>query len=418
MKFNLNKFLISMSYIIDAIETDVFGTYSNHPTRVAYISFMIGKKLNLADDVLFDLTAFALLHDIGVSSRKIINMLPKETESITDLEAKKEHCKYGEENIKNFPFLLRHKNVIKYHHEAFNGNGFYRLKGEDIPFLSRIIYLADMVDLYFDLKQVYDNQKVIEKIKKFVIDNTNVLFFQDIANSFLELTDEQYFWKNLSLNNYDELLLTLTPSVDIEVTYPDIRKFIAVFSKIVDAKSKYTSNHTLELADKFIYMAKFLNLSNIELEKILLASYLHDIGKVGINNSILDKPSKLTTEEFNEIKRHSEISWKIIKDIDGLEEVAEWVLSHHEKLNGLGYPRGIAGDHISFPTRLLTCLDIYQSLTEYRPYRRKLSHQEAINIMNDMVKNNEIDGSIVFKIDMIFKDFQEPKHQSELVVQE
>ncbi|HHU56577.1 MAG TPA: HD domain-containing protein [Acholeplasmataceae bacterium] len=404
MKFNLNKFLISMSHIIDAIETDVFGTFSNHPSKVAYISFMIGKKLNLDDKMLFDLTALALLHDIGVSSRKVINILPRETDSIVDLEAKKEHCEYGEENIKSFPFLLQHKNVIKYHHEAFNGSGFYGLKGENIPFLSRIIALADNLDLKFDLKKVYYNREQIQNIKDYVIDNINVLFFENISRAFIEVTDDLIFWKNLSLDSYDELLLKLTPPINIDVTYRDIKKLIEVFSKIVDSKSKYTANHTTELTAKIVYIAKHFNLPNIDIEKLIIASFLHDIGKVGISNEILDKEGKLTTEEFEQIKKHPEIGWKILKDIDGLDEISEWIYSHHEKLNGSGYPRGLSGDKISFHTRLLTCVDIYQSLREDRPYRKGLSHEESIVIMNDMVRKNEIDGNIVFEIDKAFKE--------------
>ncbi|NLY70730.1 MAG: PAS domain S-box protein [Clostridiales bacterium] len=145
------------------------------------------------------------------------------------------------------------------------------------------------------------------------------------------------------------------------------------------------SHETEEHAQRLIALTKAigtsLNLSQAELDKLELLASLHDIGKVGIRDDILTKPTKLNEKEWAEIKRHPEIGYRIAKTSLELAPIAEGILSHHEWWNGKGYPQGLKGENIPLISRIVSVVDAYDAITNDRPYRKALTHKEAIKII-------------------------------------
>ncbi len=129
---------------------------------------------------------------------------------------------------------------------------------------------------------------------------------------------------------------------------------------------------------------------------------MHDIGKLVVDKDILEKPDKLTKEEYRHIQNHAYYTFDILRKISGFEDITLWASSHHEKLDGSGYPFGKKAENLSFNERLMACLDIYQALIEDRPYKNGLGHEAAMNILRDMSDRNMLDESIVTDIDCIF----------------
>ena len=120
-----------------------------------------------------------------------------------------------------------------------------------------------------------------------------------------------------------------------------------------------------------------------------------------VPNEILDKRGSLNQREIEIIQAHTFYTRKALEMITGFEEIAEWAANHHEKLNGKGYPYGLDKSRLDFNSRLLACVDIYQALTEERPYRKALSHNKAVGILRNMANQGLIDASIVEDIGMI-----------------
>ncbi len=137
-------------------------------------------------------------------------------------------------------------------------------------------------------------------------------------------------------------------------------------------------------------MAKVIGYDEETRRKIKIAGLLHDLGKLAVPNFILDKPDKLTEEEFMVIKSHTYYTKKILKEIGGIDDIAEWAANHHEKLDGSGYPEGLKGDEIGEIDRHIAVCDMYQALTEDRPYRKGLEPKQAIDIIARSVKNNKV----------------------------
>ena len=143
-----------------------------------------------------------------------------------------------------------------------------------------------------------------------------------------------------------------------------------------NAREKVHSERVGKLCRK---IGESMKLDDEVLKELELAGLMHDIGKIAINNDILNKPGKLTDAEFTEIKKHPEISYHILKSADVYTRLAEYVLSHHERWDGKGYPRGISGEDIPLVARIITVADAYEAMTATRTYKEAFSHEQAID---------------------------------------
>lgn len=401
MLFNLNSFLISVSTALDMSEKELIGVDLHHSKRVAYTSLRIAQILNLSKEECFDICALAILHDNGITEAVLKNNKEVDNNDFFQLETIIEHCSLGENNVKNFPFFTNTKNVILYHHENYDGSGFFGKKTNDIPLMAQIISFADTLD--FNFKMDDDSLHNRENIDNFVQKHVGKLHSKKIANAYFQLSNLRAFWldqQNLTLTSAINEYL---PTMDIDITLENLLEITKVFSKIIDAKSKFTYRHTSGLIEKAQEMAHFYKFNTEKALKFKIAASLHDLGKLAIPNSILEKNAPLDKDEFDTIKKHTYFTHHMLCNIDGFNEIDKWAFSHHEKLDGSGYPFGLSENELCFESRLMACLDIYQALTEDRPYREGLEHKEVMKILKRMVKNNYIDGKIVEDIDHFFE---------------
>jgi HD-GYP domain-containing protein (c-di-GMP phosphodiesterase class II) len=138
-----------------------------------------------------------------------------------------------------------------------------------------------------------------------------------------------------------------------------------------------THRQARRVARMAVAVARELNLSEDEVLEIEFAAALHDIGKIGVTDNILRKSSPLDEEEWKEMRRHSELGYQILKGIDFLKNAAEIVYAHHERYDGSGYPRGLAGEEIPLGSRLFAIVDAFDAMTSRRPYRAASSREHA-----------------------------------------
>lgn len=155
-------------------------------------------------------------------------------------------------------------------------------------------------------------------------------------------------------------------------------KTIKLIASALDAKDPYTHGHSLRVTMYSLILAKHLNLDDTMLEEIETAGLLHDIGKIGIPQSILCKPGKLTDEEYEVMKSHPEQAEKMLMGIKRLTVVSNWLRCHHERWDGQGYPKGLKGEEIPISGRIIALADTYDAMTSTRSYRQALSHETAM----------------------------------------
>ncbi len=149
----------------------------------------------------------------------------------------------------------------------------------------------------------------------------------------------------------------------------------------IDAKDSYTCGHSDRVASFAKSIAAQMGFDPKECEKVYMSGLLHDVGKIGIPDSILSKPGKLTDEEFDTVKKHPEIGFHILKHLKPLEYVLPGVLHHHEAVCGMGYPAGLIGEAIPIYGRILAVADAYDAMTSDRPYRRGMPSERAESIL-------------------------------------
>lgn len=153
---------------------------------------------------------------------------------------------------------------------------------------------------------------------------------------------------------------------------------ITALAHAIEAKDTYTINHCENITDRAVVLAQAMSLPRQEVENIRLGSILHDVGKIGIPDAILNKPSKLTDEEYETIKQHAQIGARIVQSVGALQGVVPIVRHHQERYDGRGYPDGLSGDQIPIGARIIAVVDAYGAMTEDRVYRKALGHEKAI----------------------------------------
>ncbi len=397
MEININKIVRAMSIALDlsqissssdisVIESITNIDYANHKFmhhshRTTYMALEIAQYLNLNEESKKQLYTASLLHDIGAT-----NYLLQSHSSNSFI---KEHCEIGANITKYFPVFHKISNTILNHHENFDGSGAMGLKGCSIPIESQIIRICDLTEILYDETIPAFKQK--NNITSWIKSNSGKIFSDKLVNAFLQVCSKDFFWFNVENIDFMDLILdSIYPKTDIFIDLSQFESIAYIFSNIIDNKSKFTATHSRQIGELAYTVSKFIGYSNDKCIKMKIAGLLHDIGKLAIPTNILDKNSSLSSEEFSIIKSHVYYTKIILDKIGCIADISDWASNHHEKLNGKGYPRGLYAEQLSEESRIMGVCDIYQALTEDRPYRKGLDNKEAFSIMDNMVYENFI----------------------------
>jgi HD-GYP domain-containing protein (c-di-GMP phosphodiesterase class II) len=153
---------------------------------------------------------------------------------------------------------------------------------------------------------------------------------------------------------------------------------IQMLAAAVDAKDPYTQGHSARVTNYSVTIAKNMDFTDLEIEKVKIAAMLHDVGKIGIDDHILRKPSLLTPEEYEEIKKHPEKGANIMSPVKQLEDIIPLMRYHHERVNGSGYPDGIQGEEIPVAAQILSVADTFDAMTTDRPYQKAMEPEYVV----------------------------------------
>ena len=194
---------------------------------------------------------------------------------------------------------------------------------------------------------------------------------------------------------------TPEPQRESQERVVEIDRMCEAFAAVVDAKSPFTCSHSRGVAQVAAALALTLNLPPDRVRLVRRAALLHDLGKLAVPNAILDKASGLTEEEWEIVVQHPRLTQEILARIDDFAELAEIAGAHHEKLDGTGYPRGLMATQLPLEARILAVADIYQAMTEGRPYRPCMSHAETMKVLSGLAPH-KLDSRCVAALDRIY----------------
>lgn len=392
MKIERNQLLTVLSEALDCVEKEVLGITDHHAKRIAWICIQMGKQAGMDGKEISDMALAALMHDNALNEYRFEYENGKPKQGVSG----KNHCITGEKNMHFIPEFHDMKGFVLYHHECADGSGPFGKTQEETSLGAQIIHLADEVDLQFSLGSY--KAEDYERISSYVTNHIGTLFSKSVVEYFLSVL-QQSSLEEVSNAKIESLALDLMP------LYINLDRGIAdLFAQVIDYKSPFTKNHSIGVAQKVTAMANYYGFEQEKILKLYMAGALHDIGKLFVHNEVLEKPGRLDETEYQYIQSHAYETYRLLSKIDGLQEVCDWAAYHHEKLNGKGYPFGKSADELDHEMRLLSCLDVYQALTEDRPYKAGMTHAKAVSILSELVEKGEMDEAIVRDIDIVFSD--------------
>jgi putative nucleotidyltransferase with HDIG domain len=261
--------------------------------------------------------------------------------------------------------------------EHWNGSGFPRsLKGEEISLLGRICCLAQTVEVFFTTYGLSAAMDVAMQRRGEWFDPT-------LVDALLGTRGDKTFWEGLMSGDLMDTVSRWEPADAVLWTDENGLDDVAeAFAMVVDAKSPWTYQHSTRVAEIAVGVAEQFGCTPDVLRDIRRAALLHDIGKLGVSNLILDKPGKPTAEEFAQIRKHPDYTEQILRQVDALSTLADVASAHHERLDGRGYHRRLGDEAVPWVGRVLMVADIAEALSAKRPYRDSLPWEKVQEIMS------------------------------------
>lgn len=393
-KFNINlhEAVYSLSDALDLVGV----THIHHGKRVAYMAAECGKQMGWSGQRMDDLFQAAILHDCGVSKTIVHSRLAQ-----FEWEKEGDHCKVGAVLLNSCPLLEHLAPVVRYHHTHWSA-----LKDMDLPeevkLAANCIYMVDRVDV-LSLGFLVDQSNLLlgrEEIRKKIWEKRGDWFCPELVDVFMQISRSEAFWLSLENEHVSGYVSVWLSDTKVrEMGFEELRSVVRIFSYIVDAKSPFTKAHSDGVARLARHLGKVFELSEESCEMLELAGLLHDIGKLRQPDELLDKPGKLTAEEYAHIQRHSFDTYTILKNIKGLEKVTQWAALHHERADGSGYPYHLSTETLALEARIVAVADVFQALAQKRPYRDPLQPDEIMEILNEMVDDGKLDREVVMRVD-------------------
>ncbi|MEP6826749.1 MAG: HD domain-containing phosphohydrolase [Aestuariivirga sp.] len=418
MQIRSAELIGALSHALDITE----GQPRGHCHRVCWLGMKLGEGINLSREELSDLYYVLLLKDLGCSSnaaricqlyladdlkfkadfkridgslsqalrfvlshtglesgmterfRAIINIMRNGGEISRELiEAR---CHRGADIAKEMGFSWRVASAIQNLDEHWDGSGKPEgLMRREISVLSQIALMAQVADVFFI-------SVGREAATREIQNRAGTWFDNDLVEVFINLAELDEFWEPLTASDLAQRILVLEPQEHIRMADEDYLDRVAKgFAMVVDSKSPFTSGHSSRVALYTDMIAERLGIDATHRRHLSRAALLHDIGKLGISNMILDKPARLTDAEFTIIKSHPTLSAEILRAVPALADMVPVAEGHHERLDGKGYPRALKGDAIDLDTRIVSVADVFDALTADRPYRKAMPVADALAIM-------------------------------------
>ncbi len=281
-------------------------------------------------------------------------------------------CDRGAEIARMLGFSEATAQAIRALDEHWDGRGQPRgLRGTEIPLAARVLCLAQTVEIFHAARGVGAAYRVAAR-------RAGRWFDPSLVDALGALRADTGFWASLA-----EPDLAGVEPLDRVVIADENRldRIAEAFAGVIDAKSPWTRHHSDRTSEIATGIAAVLGLEAAAVRDLRRAARLHDIGKLAISNRILDRPGRLTDQEYANVKQHPVVTHRILERVPGFSGLAPVASSHHERLDGSGYPRGLSGGEQTIPMRVLAVADVYEALTAERPYRPAWSSDRALEII-------------------------------------
>jgi putative nucleotidyltransferase with HDIG domain len=284
-------------------------------------------------------------------------------------------CERGAEIVRKIGLSEATARAVHSLDEHWDGGGYPEgLRSQEIPLLARVMNVSQTMD-------VFAHRSGAHAAVKAVTERSGRWFDPEIVRAVRSLEGDAELWKLVQSVEAREHVLTMEPGVALPASSERIDNICAAFAQVIDAKSPYTFHHSVGVAEASTAIAEQMGLAQPTSTLVRRAALLHDIGKLSVSNAILEKPGKLTPAEWLTMRKHPAYTRTILRNIRGFDDLTYVAGAHHERLDGTGYPEGLGAERMSIPARIIAVADVYQALSEKRPYRESLPLEVVFSMM-------------------------------------
>ena len=346
----------------------------NHHQQTAYLSYMLAYQMGLRDRSLENCVYAALLHDIGsvmLEGKTSVIEIESDAGRISQLSA---------QMLEDIPGLSGTAEIISICQSSWKDIQFLlsagRLSSRDCALAASAIHMADAIST-----MLCEDIPVLQQ-RRAMIKNAQLLkgreFAEETVDALEQLADREFVWLDLKYN--PQFLMIFTG----EIRYLSLDRTVEltrIMSRVIDYRSSFTAMHSAGVAAAAVKLAELSGMTPEECKMMRIAGNLHDIGKLTTPKEILEKPGKLTDDEFDVIKEHPYFTRLTLMNINGFDRIGDWAGCHHEKLNGRGYPFKFGAERLDKGSRIVAIADIFSAITEVRPYRDGMKKPEAIKVL-------------------------------------
>jgi len=395
-RLELGQLIRLLARTLDRVGVDDFL----HGRRVGMIAVKLARELGWDPAARQRIYEAGLLHDCGVSTTREHRRLGAEVH----WAGAQAHCLIGAARLAGFPPLARLAPLVRWHHTPWRELEAAGCPPEAAP-QANLLFLADRIDVLAARRGADPGRpEGVEGIRSLLAQYRGSSFRPEALDAFLRVSEAPAFWAELrsepAVEAFQEAMAgsdrpsAAGPGLD----WADFRKAARLLQEIVDAKSPFTYEHSLGVARLARRLAEAVGLPEERCEQVEVAGLLHDLGKMQVPDELLEAPRPLTAPEFDTMRAHSFATLDLLRAVDGLEEITRWASSHHEKLDGSGYPFGLRGADLPLEARIITVADLYQALAQNRPYRGALPPEVILAMLRERAEAGAIDGDLVARI--------------------
>ena len=376
------ELVLTMANAVDLVSPQVGG----HHKRVTYLSSQMARAVGLSSQDTFDLVVAAALHDIGAFSIK--ERLETLEFEIVNPHA---HSEMGFLFLKRFPPFRHLANIVRFHHVPWDEGRGTSFNGHAVPPSSHILHLSDRIDVLSLDRDHGCGQPtaILDRIEA----ERGRTFMPEAIDAFRTFATKEFIWLDLGSSNLDRILSDTLSEHLLKLDDEGMLLFAQLLAHLVDFRSRYTSTHTAGVAETARFLAERIGLEPRHCQRIRLAGYLHDLGKLAVGREILDKESGLEDHEYGIMKAHPYFTRRILETIKDFADIAFWASAHHERSDGTGYP--FHEKSLPIETRIIAVADVFTALTEDRPYRSAMDLKDAADALRRMSAEHFLDPVLV-----------------------
>lgn len=361
---------------------------ADHHKRTAQVAYGLGMQMKLPEDELRDLVIAASLHDVGGLTRgDRLEALDFEYQNPLG------HSVMGYLLLSPFGPFKKSADMVRFHHVAWNFGQGAQFDGLPVPRGSHLLQLADRLAILIDPSN--DVLEQVDGILQQICSQAGERFVPEQVQALVELADKEAFWLDtvymVDLNYLGRRLKWQ----ELEINDEEFLGLTNLFRRIIDFRSQFTSTHSAGVAATAESLARLCGFSDADCWIIHLAGLLHDLGKLAVPAEILEKPGRLTREEYDIVRRHTYFTFHILEPLRILDVVRVWGSFHHERMDGHGYPFHLEENEIPLGSRIVSVADIFTALTEDRPYRKGSRGIDALAMLEEASMHHRIDNEVV-----------------------